>query len=126
MAVFFFLPLLGDQMRGDDLDTSPVPETSRLSAIVFDIGQGLSVVVEVGTYRLLYDTGPAYLSGSPGNNSEQPPSETNNTQERLLSFRPVEPDKNSKSTPPTLHFTPRLQDRSYSPLRSKEEKTCSI
>lgn len=64
MAVFFFLPLLGDQMRGDDLDTSPVPETSRLSAIVFDIGQGLSVVVEVGTYRLLYDTGPAYLSGS--------------------------------------------------------------
>ncbi len=37
-------------------------QTLRLT--VFDVGQGLSVLVETRTHRMLYDTGPAFATGS--------------------------------------------------------------
>lgn len=39
-------------------------QSQGLQAWVYDVGQGLSVLVKVGDYHLLYDTGPAYKSGS--------------------------------------------------------------
>ena len=38
-------------------------QVNRFTATVFDVGQGQSVLVEVGDYRLLYDTGPSYRNG---------------------------------------------------------------
>jgi competence protein ComEC len=38
------------------------PQAFRLT--VFDVGQGLSVLVETRSHRLLYDTGPAFAAGS--------------------------------------------------------------
>ncbi|MFC6672486.1 DNA internalization-related competence protein ComEC/Rec2 [Marinobacterium aestuariivivens] len=38
--------------------------TDRFRVWVFDVGQGLAVLVEAGGRRLLYDTGPAYVSGN--------------------------------------------------------------
>ncbi|WP_415888297.1 DNA internalization-related competence protein ComEC/Rec2 [Neptuniibacter sp. SY11_33] len=36
---------------------------SEFRAWVYDVGQGLSVRVQIGEYHLLYDTGPSYRSG---------------------------------------------------------------
>lgn len=38
-------------------------DRSDFRAWVYDVGQGLSVRVQVGEYQLLYDTGPSYRSG---------------------------------------------------------------
>ena len=40
------------------------PATGDVRMTVLDVGQGLAVLVETATHRLLYDTGPASLSGS--------------------------------------------------------------
>ena len=40
------------------------PKHSCLSADVLDVGQGLAVVLRTETHSLLYDTGPAFRSGS--------------------------------------------------------------
>ena len=41
-----------------------IPEQQGLQVWVYDVGQGLSVLVKIDDYRLLYDTGPAYKSGN--------------------------------------------------------------
>lgn len=45
------------------LPPSPLPAQGEFRAIVFDVGQGLAVLVETAEGRLLYDTGPGYFSG---------------------------------------------------------------
>jgi competence protein ComEC len=55
-----WLPLLAG--RPD----SPSPGTVR--AIAFDVGQGMAVLVETASHRLLYDTGPAYTPEANGGN----------------------------------------------------------
>lgn len=50
LAPLFCLPLLV-------VHVPPAPGSLRLT--VFDVGQGLAVLVEAGDYRLLYDSGPA-------------------------------------------------------------------
>ncbi|MET0379991.1 MAG: DNA internalization-related competence protein ComEC/Rec2, partial [Spongiibacteraceae bacterium] len=39
-------------------------DEKALRLTVFDVGQGLSVLVETRSHRLLYDTGPAFAAGS--------------------------------------------------------------
>lgn len=60
LGVACWLPLLA--ARPD----SPPPGTVR--AIAFDVGQGMAVLVETATHRLLYDTGPAYTPEANGGN----------------------------------------------------------
>lgn len=56
LIVFLSMPLL--------FGTHRFFESERyFTAIVFDVGQGQSVLIEVGEYRVLYDTGPSYRSG---------------------------------------------------------------
>ncbi|MCP4596832.1 DNA internalization-related competence protein ComEC/Rec2 [Neptuniibacter sp.] len=56
LCLFFFLPVL----VGVNTEQN---EEDQFQAWVYDVGQGLSVLVEVGDYRLLYDVGIAYRSG---------------------------------------------------------------
>jgi len=55
-----WLPLLAAQPE------SPAPGVLRATA--FDVGQGMAVLLETSTHRLLYDTGPAYSPDSNGGN----------------------------------------------------------
>ncbi|MDQ1816991.1 DNA internalization-related competence protein ComEC/Rec2 [Massilia sp. CCM 9210] len=55
-----WLPLLTAQ------PTAPAPGEVLVTA--FDVGQGMAVLIETGTHRLLYDTGPAYTPESNGAN----------------------------------------------------------
>lgn len=55
-----WLPLLAAQPE------SPPPGVLRATA--FDVGQGMAVLLETSTHRLLYDTGPAYSPDSNGGN----------------------------------------------------------
>tara|TARA_Y100000782_G_scaffold115561_1_gene160205 strand:- start:7138 stop:9363 length:2226 start_codon:yes stop_codon:yes gene_type:complete len=57
LAFIFLLPLVFNKFENSRLD-------QEFDVIVFDVGQGLAVLVEVGEYRLLYDTGASYKSGS--------------------------------------------------------------
>lgn len=41
-----------------------IPASGDVRMMVLDVGQGLAVLVETATHRLLYDTGPASLGGS--------------------------------------------------------------
>ena len=41
-----------------------VNEDQEFSAWIYDVGQGLSVLIKVNEYYLLYDTGPGYRNGS--------------------------------------------------------------
>lgn len=55
LGVFLFVPVLLP-------DVEAVPE-GEFRAMVIDVGQGLSVLVETRDHTLLYDTGKAYRSG---------------------------------------------------------------
>jgi len=55
-----WLPLLAAQ------PDSPPPGVMRATA--FDVGQGMAVLLETSTHRLLYDTGPAYSPETNGGN----------------------------------------------------------
>ncbi|QBE66606.1 DNA internalization-related competence protein ComEC/Rec2 [Pseudoduganella lutea] len=52
LGAFTWLPLLAAQ------PDAPPHGTARITA--FDVGQGMAVLIETATHRLLYDTGPAY------------------------------------------------------------------
>ena len=41
----------------------PVPEAGTVRLVVFDVGQGLSVLVQTSEHALLYDAGPAFQDG---------------------------------------------------------------
>ncbi len=56
-AVVLLAPLLFTQR-----EAPPAPGDMRMT--VLDVGQGLAVLVETAGHRLLYDTGPASLTGS--------------------------------------------------------------
>ena len=58
VACLGFMPLLFATNRPLSSNTE-----AELNAWVFDVGQGLAVLVKVGEYRLLYDTGAAYRTG---------------------------------------------------------------
>ncbi|MYN03771.1 DNA internalization-related competence protein ComEC/Rec2 [Pseudoduganella sp. DS3] len=45
---------------------SPPPGTARV--IAFDVGQGMALLVETATHRLLYDSGPTYTPEANGGN----------------------------------------------------------
>ncbi|GAB2598642.1 DNA internalization-related competence protein ComEC/Rec2 [Nitrincola alkalisediminis] len=51
MAIVLFFP---DPKR---------PEQGEFRAVVFDVGQGLSVLVQTHSHQLLFDTGPGFFSG---------------------------------------------------------------
>lgn len=51
LAIFFFMPLFVGE---------PSVKPGEYSVSLFDVGQGLSVLVETNEHRLLYDVGPAY------------------------------------------------------------------
>lgn len=57
LAFIFLLPLVFNKFENSGVD-------QEFNVIVFDVGQGLAVLVEIGEYRLLYDTGASYKSGS--------------------------------------------------------------
>lgn len=59
LAPFFLLPVFMVQQP-------PFPGALRVTVI--DVGQGLSVLLEAGEYRLLYDTGPAFGEQDAGRN----------------------------------------------------------
>lgn len=59
VACFCFMPLLLGIYQASERQA----EQQGFSAWVFDVGQGLAVLVKVGDYHLLYDTGAAYRSG---------------------------------------------------------------
>jgi competence protein ComEC len=42
------------------------PRAGTLRVTVFDVGQGMALLVETERHRLLYDTGPAYAPGADG------------------------------------------------------------
>ncbi|MTW14041.1 DNA internalization-related competence protein ComEC/Rec2 [Pseudoduganella eburnea] len=44
------------------------PPPGALRAIAFDVGQGMAMLIETSTHRLLYDTGPAYSPEINGGN----------------------------------------------------------
>ena len=44
--------------------TAKTVKPNELSITVFDVGQGLSVFLQTSNHQLLYDTGPAFRSGS--------------------------------------------------------------
>jgi len=46
--------------------TSPPP--GELRVIAFDVGQGMALLLETASHRLLYDTGPYYSPGANGGN----------------------------------------------------------
>ena len=41
----------------------PVPGPGTVRLVVFDVGQGLSVLVQTSEHALLYDAGPAFQDG---------------------------------------------------------------
>lgn len=43
--------------------SSSLPDPGEFRATVLDVGQGLAVVIETATQRMLYDAGPVYRSG---------------------------------------------------------------
>ncbi|MGH1462235.1 MAG: DNA internalization-related competence protein ComEC/Rec2 [Neptuniibacter sp.] len=54
LALFLVIPVfVGIDRSSSDL----------LKVWVYDVGQGLAVLIEVGDYHLLYDTGPSYRTG---------------------------------------------------------------
>jgi len=55
-----WLPLLAAQPES--------PPAGELRATAFDVGQGMAVLLETRTHRLLYDTGPAYSPETNGGN----------------------------------------------------------
>jgi len=55
-----WLPLLAAQPE--------TPQPGVLRAIAFDVGQGMAMLIETSTHRLLYDTGPAYSPETNGGN----------------------------------------------------------
>lgn len=57
MASLLLLPLVFKPAGDANLE-------GEYKVTVFDVGQGLSVLVEVNEYRLIYDTGASYKSGS--------------------------------------------------------------
>ncbi|WP_082792429.1 DNA internalization-related competence protein ComEC/Rec2 [Neptuniibacter marinus] len=63
LALFCFLSLVSHEPFIDYAVDKKAVDDKNFSAIVFDIGQGLSVLIEVGEYRVLYDTGASYPSG---------------------------------------------------------------
>jgi competence protein ComEC len=52
LGAFTWLPLLSA--------TPSHPASGELRLIAFDVGQGMALLVETSSHRLLYDTGPAY------------------------------------------------------------------
>jgi len=42
------------------------PQDGRFRVTAFDVGQGMALLVETATHRLLYDTGPQYAPGQNG------------------------------------------------------------
>jgi competence protein ComEC len=44
------------------------PPPGRFSVTAFDVGQGMALLVETSSHRLLYDTGPLYSADSNGGN----------------------------------------------------------
>ena len=42
------------------------PQQGTFSVTAFDVGQGMALLIETGTHRLLYDTGPFHSPGSDG------------------------------------------------------------
>ncbi|MCE3606323.1 DNA internalization-related competence protein ComEC/Rec2 [Massilia sp. P8910] len=51
------------------LTAQPVsPPQGEVFVTAFDVGQGMALLIETGTHRLLYDTGPAYTPESNGAN----------------------------------------------------------
>jgi competence protein ComEC len=44
------------------------PLAGELAVTAFDVGQGMALLIETRSHRLLYDTGPAYSPGSNGAN----------------------------------------------------------
>lgn len=54
LALAFLLPLLTGVEQGTE---------KGFSAWIYDVGQGLGVLIKVEGYHLLYDTGPSYKSG---------------------------------------------------------------
>ncbi|WP_317202076.1 DNA internalization-related competence protein ComEC/Rec2 [Janthinobacterium sp.] len=60
LGVFSWIPLLTAQPAR--------PLDGQLWVTVFDVGQGMALLVETSGHRLLYDTGPFYSPGSDGGN----------------------------------------------------------
>jgi len=56
---FWLVPVIGCIF----LEGVPAVPWGEVQVRVLDVGQGLAVVVDSATHRLLYDTGPAYPSG---------------------------------------------------------------
>ncbi len=56
LALFGWVPLL--------LNDASRPAEGEMWVSAFDIGQGMSLLIETTHHRLLYDTGPAYAPGS--------------------------------------------------------------
>jgi competence protein ComEC len=52
LGLFCFLPLL--------LNVPEKPNAGEMKVTAFDVGQGMALLVETATHRLLYDTGPYY------------------------------------------------------------------
>ncbi len=44
------------------------PSEGQMWVTAFDVGQGMALLIETGSHRLLYDTGPYYAPGSDGAN----------------------------------------------------------
>ncbi len=55
LAALLWLPLLWPRQE--------TPKTGEIELVVFDVGQGLSVLVRTAGHRLLYDAGPAVRDG---------------------------------------------------------------
>ena len=55
LALLLWLPLLWPQQE--------LPRKGEVELVVFDVGQGLSVLVRTAGHRLLYDAGPAVRDG---------------------------------------------------------------
>jgi competence protein ComEC len=60
LGVATWVPLLTAQ--------SGAPLPGELRVIAFDVGQGMALLLETSTHRLLYDTGPYYSPGANGGN----------------------------------------------------------
>ena len=60
LGVVAWLPLLGGQA------THPAP--GQVAVTVFDVGQGMALLIETSGHRLLYDSGPFYAPESNGGN----------------------------------------------------------